>query len=492
MLVNYIDNGVPSVPDTVFICDDDSGISIPGTRLDSFTYFCSGADKDIDTVIIATNGNDTITSGDFWIEYRTVSNAQDSILLMSDKNTPPDSINYWSTDEQTWNLDNVNEPLAAYVTYLENAQIAFDRDTIKIVYPLKNSNSPSSRSGLDSICYHSIEIDSTVSYFTNINLYSAVRFTPPQYPITIESTKVFFYITGAGSFQDTLFLWEDDSGNPGNIIKAVVWNDSFTTSGTYALNIPLNNTFYSGDYWLGTVSDTNSNGDSILLCTDTTTKDNSGRNYYSWDRQSWTQLGNNYGDWGITSFYRYAGTDSGMFYIINPPTSSAKLYVSDIFAYNNSSWILDISPTTLTISPGDSAPVYVNIDTFALPFNNYIDSLAIISNAAKSRSAYFIPIILDYNSEQHAGINAKYSDPNNSLSRIINNNVSNSKVYLSKSILNNKHISAFIFDLSGKTLYKSNDVKRGYIDIKKFPSGIYFIRINTNGMSYADKFVKIQ
>jgi len=492
MLVAYIDRGVPSTPDTVFICDDDSGSAIPGSVLSSFTFSCSGSDGTIDTVTVAANGNDTIASGDFWIEYRTVSKGRNSILLMSDKNNPPANINYWSTDRQTWNLDDVNEPLAVYVTYLENAQIAFDRDSIKIVYPFNKNNFSPSRAGLDSLYYHSIETDNEVNYFTNLNLYNAVRFTPPQYPVTIESTKIFFYASDSGNFQDTLFLWEDNSGTPGNLIKAVIWSADFANPGVYAMSIPLNNTFYSGDYWLGTVSDTNNSGDSLLLCSDTTTANNSGRNYYSWNRQSWTQLPNNYGEWGITSYYRYAGTDSGMFYIVNPPTSSADLYVSDIFTYNNSSWILDISPTTLTISPGDSAPVYINVDTFALPPNNYIDSLEVVSNAAKSRNSSFIPIILDYNSGLHAGIATKKTTSNTHLSTIILNNISDDKLYLSKKVLNNKNISTFVFDLSGKILYTCKDMKKGYINIKEFPAGIYFIKINTNDVSYTDKFVKIQ
>ena len=490
MLVAYIDRGVPSIPDTVFIRDDDSGTSAPGTILNSFTFFCSGGNGTIDTVIVNTNGLDTIFSGDFWIEYRTVSEGRNSILLLSDKNTPSDNINYWSTDRQTWNSDNVNEPLATYVTYSENGQISLDRDTVKIVYPIAKNNRSGLRTALDSVCYNSIETDNYASYFTNTNLYSSVRFTLPMYPSTIESTRVYFYATASGNFEDTLFLWSDNSGNPGDLLAKVVWNYNFPTSGIFGLNIPLNHTFYSGDYWLGSVSVENASGDSLLLCTDTTTGDNSGRNYYSWNRQSWTQLSNSYGDWGITSFYRYTNTDSGTFYIINPSGATENLYVSDIFAYNNSSWILDISPTSLTIPPGDSAPVYINVDTFNLSFGNYIDSLEIVSNASKLRNSIFIPIILDYNSGLHAGITTSRKIP--TIYDIVQNKISDGKLYLSKSLSSYKNISASVFDLSGKKVYTVKSFKSGYVNLNRLGNGIYFIRLNVNGRSYTDKIVKIQ
>ena len=430
------------------------------------------------------------------------------------------------------------------------ASFTFDRDTVKIIYGGTKSNNVQRtypvnittpdkfvtftssdiretradgykqqnefvrETTLDSVYYHTIYSDGSVSYFPNTGMYEALRVTPPYYPATLESVKVWNAITGGTNYppetvEDTIFLWYDNGGAVGALNKGLAWSFTPTDTLIYSITLAIQESYYSGDFWIGRVSTVNANGDSNLTVTDTTTADNSGRNYYSLDGgASWNQLGSGYGDWGITTYFRQGGTDSAAFYIINSKKSTANLEVTDVYAKNGSSWILDVTMPQKGAAPGESIPVYINVDTLNLDTlpNIYYDSIVVVSNGigSKGRADAYMPILLDYNTGLHSGISLVADKKAiKKLNLITKKNPFTDNTAIEFALPNKAKVTLSIYDISGKKVntlvdreYNSGRYTMKWngedSNGKKLPGGFYFARIKAGNKSMITKIVKLR
>ncbi|HFD04930.1 MAG TPA: T9SS type A sorting domain-containing protein, partial [Firmicutes bacterium] len=193
-------------------------------------------------------------------------------------------------------------------------------------------------------------------------------------------------------------------------------------------------------------------------------------------------------------------------YIINSNKSTANLEVTDVYAKNGSSWILDVTMPQKGAAPGESIPVYINVDTLGLVSNVYYDSIVVVSNGigGKGRADAYMPILLDYNSGQHAGISLVADKKAiKKLNLITKKNPFTDNTAIEFALPNKAKVTLSIYDISGKKVntlvdreYNSGRYTMKWngedSNGKKLPGGFYFARIKAGNKSMITKIVKLR
>lgn len=208
--------------------------------------------------------------------------------------------------------------------------------------------------------------------------------------------------------------------------------------------------------------------------------------------QAWTNIlaFNIYGDPSL----HHLGYDSTAcvgktMWVCNRGGMPTSLSVSNI-TYSKP-WIIEVSPTSMTVVPGESSGVAVTVQPAGLQAGYYYDTLRITSNDP-DETTYKEPVTLRVVS---GGIAEITPTGNLFLKLDAYPNPFSKKVYIKCSIPLNK-VSLGIYDLSGR-LVKSFNLDSGTKnpissitwDASTCPAGIYFIRLTAGDLKTTGKLI---
>jgi len=254
-----------------------------------------------------------------------------------------------------------------------NPQI--DADTIRVIYTYTPKATV-----IDSIYNHTYYRDRRSSSWTTPDYYVAAKLTPRCHPCTVDSIEIRFYVyNGEPSDSDTVFIWTDSGGEPGTLLRSVVW-DIPASSDWYLQTVRIDPpiTIDTGSFWAGYRAFAIGNN-KLKLVTDTSVRyPVEGINKYSSDRQTWytfiDQNGNER-DFIITAFVRYGGKiDSG--WVKNVGNFTLRVASSET---QDTNWIIGWQPHRFEIEPGESLAIHVEVDT-TLSDGTYSGSITLYTN----------------------------------------------------------------------------------------------------------------
>jgi len=121
-------------------------------------------------------------------------------------------------------------------------------------------------------------------YYIGTDVYWAVRFTPAENCTVKEAHLAIYYITGT-SPTCTLFVWDDNAGEPGNAVYSTTFTPDMGNWWNY-LSIGTPITYTAGtDFWLGFFIPEPSGADTTAILTDGTL--NNGDRSYVGDGMAW-------------------------------------------------------------------------------------------------------------------------------------------------------------------------------------------------------------
>ncbi|MCD6081884.1 S8 family serine peptidase [candidate division WOR-3 bacterium] len=253
-----------------------------------------------------------------------------------------------------------------------NPQI--DADTIRVIYTYTPKATV-----IDSIYNHTYYRDRRSNSWATPNYYVAAKLTPRCHPCTVDSIEIRFRVyNGEPSDSDTVFIWVDSGGEPGTLLRSVVW-DIPASSGWYLQTVRIEPpvTIDTGSFWAGYRVFAIGNN-KLKLVTDTSVRyPVEGINKYSSDRQTWytfTSDGKER-DFIITAFVRYGGkTDSG--WVKNVGNFTLRVASSET---QDTNWIIGWQPRRFEIEPGESLAIHVEVDT-TLSDGTYSGSITLYTN----------------------------------------------------------------------------------------------------------------
>ncbi len=148
--------------------------------------------------------------------------------------------------------------------------------------------------------------EGSAAYYFGSSGYFAVKFTPAG-ACSVMSGRITIYTYGAGSATAcTLFVWDDNSGVPGSIVRGPI---SYSGSPYYPTwnNIAVAPYYTAGPFWLGTFSP-GGNPDGKSVMGDNVSPPNNGRSYVSTTRTGPFNLGSH--NWLIHANIKYLSTYS--------------------------------------------------------------------------------------------------------------------------------------------------------------------------------------
>ena len=457
------------------------------------------------------------------------------------------------------NSDDTDNPQIEYVSLdiigSSNISISFDRDTVKIVYPINktnkrettsdniNDNPPANRictpkdpsnihlidglsigndfKGFRSQQQDILQYNVSLSYIwqnpdTFNDFDQGVRFTPTFDNETLSVFSFIPYDLLGGPFDIRVKVWDVGSDRyPNSVLgyidigtdtlnfhsgSTVYWNDIDLSS----LGLVFN---HNEDFYI-TLENLGSDGDTFTIISD------NGTSYYNRSVEYYDTLGwgTMLGDWGAPYNFAYAAilnyegnnTDTALFYIRNSLSSSSNLVVNDAYLENKSTWVKTISMPSLVAAPGESLAVYITVDTTGLLDEIYRDTIIFISNATNETKANnSIYILLDYNTGLHSGISTIVNKKLTSkLSLIATKNPFIHTTDLRFALPSECDVNITIYDISGKKLNELTNKKytAGIYKIKwdgkdsnrkTLPSGFYFAKMTTGNKSLSTKIIKL-
>ncbi|UCG91252.1 MAG: S8 family peptidase, partial [candidate division WOR-3 bacterium] len=192
-------------------------------------------------------------------------------------------------------------------------------------------------------------------------------------------------------------------------------------------------------------------------------------------------------------------------WVINQPTATSMLQVTDITKEEDQSWIISISPTTFTIPIDDSELVWVTVDTTGQgldPEAHYYDTLLIWSNTIGENNPERVPVVL------HTLLIGVEEDQEFVTSRDLRSlfvapNPFKNVVRIDFTIPIAQNVKLIVYDVCGRKVRTLIDgvQKQGNFSIiwegtddhgKDVSAGIYFCRIESEGDALTNKLILLK
>jgi serine protease AprX len=192
-------------------------------------------------------------------------------------------------------------------------------------------------------------------------------------------------------------------------------------------------------------------------------------------------------------------------WVINQPTATGILQVTDITKKESQPWLITISPTQFTVPIEDSQLVWVTADTTGQgldPDAQYHDTLLIWSNTITEDNQEKVPVVL-YTYTTGIEEYEEYVTRNSAHTLTVVPNPSRNSVRIDFSIPFIQNAKLAVYDVCGKKVRTLVDrvYKQGNFSIvwdgtddcgKRVSAGIYFCRIESQGTALTNKLILLK